>query len=421
MPRRIGWRGVSFGLLVGLAAAGCGRPRAESAEVVEEAKEPDMIGAFERPEALFAGASRRLSDNVGAADVGRDFGLPDARVPYPDTYWPFVYGGTDWRWNPGGNDWRSPIEKYMAITDPYEIEEAKAWEQSNHGAIAPNLTTWSGHCPGWAAAAMSNAPILHPVFATSDGQGGIAPCQQGAAGCVRFEIGDVNALMAEIYLDGTTSLIGTTCNTPVWAIPRDEVGRVLKEGCAGVNPGSLLVAAATLLRRHQVPFAIGAQSPSSTDQIWNQPAYRYHVYDFRRLSTAEAANLVARGATSGPEAFYRWNPAARGFAFVDLGLRFVGEDSPHVALLPGTRSTYEQRVAAVIELDDDAASPRASILGGEYLDLPSRGVDRLSVSPYLWVARGPGPEILPPWADGTHHNPFIRPSLVRQLISLGQR
>ncbi len=184
---------------------------------------------------------------------------------------------------------------------------------------------------------MTHAPILHPVFAGADGRGGIAACREGDWGCVRFEIGDVNALMAEIYIDGPSALIGAHCNTPVHAIPRDRFGRVLKAGCSGVNAGSLLVAAATLLKRNQIPFAIDAQSPDKTAEIWNQPTYRYHVYDYHPITAAEAANLVARGAKAGPETAYRWNPAARGFAFVDLGLRFVGEEGPHLLARSGVK------------------------------------------------------------------------------------
>ena len=410
---------VSFLLAGGLAWAGCSPP--PLADALGVTTEAYGIGALERPEALVASASHRLADVISAADIGQDFGVPNGRVPYPDTYWPFIRGGTDAPWNPGGRDPRTPVEKYMTITDPWAFEYARAWEYQHHGPGVPGVANWHGHCPGWAAAATSNAPILHPVFAGSDGRGGIAPCREGDLGCVRFEIGDVNALMAEIYLDGPASLIGATCNTPVSDIPRDACGRIVKEGCAGINAGSLLVAAATLLKRHHIPFAMDAQTPLTTEEIWNQPAYRYHVYDYHPLTTAEAANLVAHGTKSGPEALYAWNPAARGFAFVDIGLRFVGEEGPHLVARSGTHSTYEMRLAAVIELDAAAADPRASIVGGEYLDLPTSNANRLTVSPFLWVSHGPGPENLPEYVGGTHHNPYIRPSVVRQLMALGQR
>ena len=412
---------ISLVMTGGLASAGCGAPPSERVEVVGGAPQADAFSSFERPEALVGGASRRLAQIISVADIGRDFTVPDGRVPYPDTYWPFIKGGTDAQWNQRGRDWRSPLEKYMALTDPYRTAAAKAWEFQNHGPGAPGVASWYGHCPGWTAAALSNTPILHPVFAASDGRGGIFSCREGTLGCIRFEIGDVNALMAEVYLDGPHSLIGTICNTPLGAIPRDRYGRIVKRGCDGVNAGSLLVAVSTLLKGYHLPFAIERQTPASTDQIWNQPAYRYHVYDYHPLTTAEAANLVAHGTTAGSETFYPWNPAARGFAFVDLGLGFVGENGPQVEVVSGTRSTYEMRVAAVIELDAGAADPRATILGGEYLDLPASHADRLTVPPFLWVTHGVGPETLPWYVDGSHHNPFVRPSLVKQLMALGQR
>ena len=61
----------------------------------------------------------------------------------------------------------------------------------------------------------------------------------------------------------------------------------------GVNAGSLLIAASTLLKQAHLPFAINAQTPTNTDEIWNQPAYRYHVYDYRTLTTAQAADHEA--------------------------------------------------------------------------------------------------------------------------------
>jgi hypothetical protein len=402
-----------------LAASGCGTPPAPGADPTGDARDSARIGAFERPEALVGDASRRLADNISAADVGHTFGVPSGSEPYPDTYWPFIMGGTDLHWS--SRDPRSPLEKYMLLADPYELAEAKVWEFRYHGPGEPGVATWHGHCPGWSAAATTNPPILHPVLAGVDLAGRIRPCREGELGCIRFEIGDVNALMAEIYLDGPLSLIGTKCNMAPYAIPRDRNGRILVAGCDGVNAGSLLIAAATLLKRHRIAFVMDVQRPNSTDQIWNQPTYAYHVHDFRPLTRAAAANLVAHGSLTGPETEYRWSSTAQGFAFVDLELRFVGEMGPNLLMVPGTRSTYGLRMAAVIELDADATDPRASILGGEYLDLPAVHADRLDVAPYMWVSHGPGPEYLPAWVGTSHHNPYVRPSVVQQLVALGQQ
>jgi Transglutaminase elicitor len=420
MDRCLRWTWVSSLVVGALASSGCGTPPAPPAEeVVGEVGDADQIAAYEQPEALVGGASRRLADIIRPADVGREFTVPSFRVPYADTYWSFVLGGTDIRWNARAPDPRSPIEKYMTLVDPLATVQAELWEYIHHGPGKPGVMTWEGHCPGWAAAAMSNAPIRHPVLAAADGRGGIMPCREGQLGCVRFEIGDVNALMAEVYFDGPASIIGTTCGLQPFEVARDLNGRVLQPGCDGVNAGSFLVSVVTLLRRYHVPFGIDVQKPASTGEIWNQPAYGYHIYDFRPIGVQAAANLVAHGTSLGPETFYRWNPAARGFAFVDLGLEFVGEAGPNLLVVPGTRSSYELRVAAVIELDLPATDPRASILGGEYLDLPSSHANRLTVTPYLWLSRGTGPELLPLDVDGFHHNPYIRPSLVKQLIALG--
>jgi hypothetical protein len=423
MHRCLRWLWVSSVVWGAGAVAGCGAGGAPypDPEALGDARQADRIAYFERPESLIAGASRRLADVIDASDVGRDFGVPDGRVPYADSYWPFVLGGSDTRWNPRGIDPRTPLEKYMLLTNPWQIEDAKMWELFRHGPGEPGVEPWHGHCPGWTAAAIWNAPVLHPVLARVDGSGRIVGCQDGERGCIRFEIGDVNALMAEVYLDGPHSRIGTTCDVPPAFIPRDMYGRVLKEGCSGLNAGSFLVVVSTLLKQHHQALAIDLQKPAKTEEIWNQPAYHYKVYDYRPITAAEAANLVERSTTAGPEKVYWWDRAARGFAFVDLGLWFVGEKGPNVTLVSGADSAFELRVAAVIELDRDPADPDATIVGGEYLDLPSSQAARLRVTPFVWMSGGPGPEVLPMDVGGDHHNPFVRPSLVQALVTLGQQ
>ena len=107
--------------------------------------------------------------------------MPEGGCPTPDTYWPFVLGGANAVWNPRGRDPRPPISKLMLITYPHQLMEAEAWEIQFHGPAEPGVAPWHGHCPGWSAAATTNAPILHPVFAGSDGRGGIVALPRGRA------------------------------------------------------------------------------------------------------------------------------------------------------------------------------------------------------------------------------------------------
>jgi hypothetical protein len=381
----------------------------------------DAIGDFETPEALVPGASRRLADNIVVADVGQTFGTDDAHIPYPDTYWPFTQDGIDAKWNWNDPSSQSALEKYMSLTAPGSTADAKAWEHSNHGAGVPGVSGWWGHCPGWTGAALDNAPIQHAVNVASDGNGGITSCNAGDAGCVRLEIGDLNALMAEVYVDGNDAFIGARCDTAPNSVQRDANGRITQEGCDGVNPGTLVIAASTLMKQQQLPFAIDAQNAFNTDQIWNQPAYRYTVNRFQPLTVAQAANLVAHGTLDGDQTSYSWNAAATGFALVDLSLSWVSENGPNTDLVSGALSTQQTRMVAVLELDSDPSDPNANILGGEYLDDASVGANRLAVPPFLWVTQGPGPEDLPTSVDGNSHNPYLKPSLVKLLIALGQQ
>jgi hypothetical protein len=392
-----------------------GRGRADSDDTWTGDDTWRPIGSNENPNDIVDNASHVLGDVITADDVGKSFGTDDAHIPYPDTYWPFVDQGVDANWN--GDS--SPLDKYFAVTDPSKAMDGKNWEHANHGKDVPGVAGWWGHCPGWTGAAMTNAPILHPVFAKSDGQGGIVTCNQGDAGCVKFEIGDINALEAEIYVDANSSFIGGRCDTKPSDIKRDANGRILTGGCQGVNPGTLLMVAAGMMKKRQAAFAIDAQNDFNTDQIWNQPAYRYHVYRFQMLSEAQAANYVAYGKPDGDQTHYQWNDASHGWALVDFGIKWVSENGPNTSVVSGANSTRETHMVAVLELDGGDAT--AQIIGGEYIDDSSVGADRLTVPPFVWVATDAGPEDEPTWAGGNGHNPYVKPSLVKQLIAMGQQ
>jgi len=376
----------------------------------------DAIGGYEAPETLVPGASRRLAANIVGSDVGKTFGTDDNHVPYPDTYWPFTDEGVDAAWD-GGD---SPVDKYMKLADAANLKAAKDWEHNNHGNGVPGVGSWWGHCPGWTGAAMANAPIEHAVNAKFSG-GKFVACTAGSAGCTKFEIGDINALMAEVYVDGDSSFIGARCDTEASKVKRDKNGRITTPGCGGVNPGSLLIVMGARMKKQHLPFAIDAQNDFNTDQIWNQPAYRYTVNKFQSLTTAQAANLVTTGKMTGSATKYPYNSAAKNFALVDVSLSWVSERGPNTSMVSGLSSTRVTRMVAVIELDKPASNSTAKILGGEFVDDASAGADRLTVPPFLWVIHDAGSDDLSTDVGGDNHNPFIKPSLVKQLIALGQQ
>jgi hypothetical protein len=198
---------------------------------------------------------------------------------------------------------------------------------------------------------------------------------------------------------------------------RDKDGRIQPDqgggGCDGLNSGSLMIVLAHRMKDMHMAFALDAQNPANTDQIWNQPAYRYTVNDFQELNAHEATKLVGKGTT------YRWNRDAKGFAFVDVSIHWVTEHGPNKTAFSGTDSTKDMRLTAVLELDKPASDKTAKIIGGEYVADEQDGTDRLEVPPFVWIPVDVGAENLDTNVDGDHHNPYVKPSFVKQLIALG--
>ena len=406
-------------------ATGCAEGPIEPVE--DGNSKADQISGRDDPSGLLGNAERRLAKLVTEAEVGESFGVPREETPYPDTYWPMVDDGIAVEWmekdgtecftaNECADPELSPLEKLLSITNPSAIASAKAWEIKNHGSEVPNVASWFGHCPGWVANAILNGPVTAPVFVRGSALG-LEKCPEGEPGCVRFEIGDVNALGAEIHEGAFSRFIGARCDTEPTEIKRDEFGRIVRDGrgCKGLNAGSMLILMGNRLKNDQTPFAIDAQEEFTTDQIWNQPAYKYTVNKFGALTESEAANLVASGGASktGDQNRYLWNNLAAGFVFIDFTLHWVTETSgPNTTVVNGADSSNSTRMVAVIELDKDASNDDAKVIGGEYLDDESVGASRLSNHPFAWIPLDAGPEF--------RHNPFVKNAHVKQLLAIAK-
>jgi hypothetical protein len=404
---------TSLSLAAALLASGCAASDTEPTDdaIDDAGGKADQISGNDDPSGLLSGAERRLSLLATAADVGTTFGVDDDAIPYPDTYWPMVDNGIAVEWLPGQP---SPLAKFVGLTSPSSVDQAIAWEIEHHGEKVPNVADWFGHCPGWVAAATLTKPVTDPVWVKA-GSSGLEKCAAGDASCTVFEIGDVNAIAAELHEGAVSRFIGARCDTEPSEIKRDEFGRIVRNGtgCKGLNAGAMIITMGNLLRLQHKAFAIDAQNESNTDQIWNQPAYRYTVNRVENLDETQAANLVASGGASrtGTHGDYTWNSSAAGFAFVDVTLHWVSETSgPNRTVVSGAETTRTTRMVAVIELDRDASDASAKIIGGEYLDDARVGANRLRVAPFAWLALDVGPDF--------RHNPFVTGVAGKQLLAL---
>jgi hypothetical protein len=431
-------------IAVSSMAAACGSSPSGEDGMDTAPDKSDQISGKDDPSGLLAGAERRLSKLVTAADIGREERVSPDRTPYTDTYWPMVDNGVASQWleksgakcrltaappEQGGGEvvhactdpQPSPLEKLMTLISPDKTQAALDWERTRHGKLRPGVQDWFGHCPGWVASSLLNSPIKKGVTAKFDGTK-ITKCAAGEAGCVKFELGDLNALSAEAHEGAQSNFIGARCDTAPDDIQRDEFGRIIRngKGCKGLNPGSMMIILGNRIKMQRLPFAIDAQNEFTTNQIWNQPAFGYKVNRFEPIDEVQAANMVATGSPDTidtDQRDYIWNANANGFVLVDFTLLWVGEVGPNVT--PVSPQLFEQaavretRMVAVVELDRDASDPEARIIGGEYLDDAAVDADRLRNAPFAWIATGPG-------IDGANarHNPHISSARIAELWKL---
>lgn len=397
---------VVFAML-GLLAFGC----SQESERIDPAT-PDRI-AFDlykdlQPEASPPAEDQMPADamnssnnpsNLGLAFRRRISELPlsgeSVKKPWPAYWWPYSAGGVGRRWLSGQY---SPIEKYAQLTKqggaPY------SWEYWNHGP-GTRPGSWWGHCNGWSSYTLNEFEPRRPVMVRLTSATTVEPCS-GGAGCIRFEVGDINGLMTELYFHDAFRLVSGRCNRSNPAI--DRYGRVWYPECRDSNPGTMHIVVTNMLGLYR---RMVIADTTYDWQVWNFPAYRFEVSQLREISASEANSLIGVASSS-----YAFNSAASRFFQVTLRLWLV-EDSigprttPAGHLLPyyTTIETYTY----VLETASDG-----TILGGEYT-----GSSKRDHPDFLWYSfrnsfSGTDDDL------GDADNRYVRYSIVKQMLKMSQ-
>ena len=101
---------------------------------------------------------------------------------------------------------------------------------------------------------------------------------------MRFEPGDVTALLAEAYAVADSRFIGYRCDTAPASFKYDASGRIQMPNCRS-NAGTLFLTATNFIKKAGRSFAVNAVN---NDEVWNQPAYQYAISQYKTVTKTEA-------------------------------------------------------------------------------------------------------------------------------------
>ncbi|RMH44993.1 MAG: hypothetical protein D6689_01000 [Deltaproteobacteria bacterium] len=321
---------------------------------------------------------------------------------------------------------RGDKHKHEAITVP---GPATKWELQNHGLYQTyaHPDSWWGHCNGWASYATTEPdgfPKRDVTVKLVDGK--VTECTgplAGADGCVTFRMGDIEALMTELYFSDQATFSGRRCNKDPDEIERDEYGRPVDVECRDLNAGSLHIAVTGLLGRgadYLFPVEGGLSRPAFVIdhnwdwEVWNFPLVKFKIDQQEEISKEKANELIGANGSR-----YEFNAAATRFVRVKMRYWMVsdGVSSYKMRLRADQRNVapHEVELNYVLELDDSG-----KILGGEWIKNPETtwGEDNKKLHPdFMWMAvnhKGWGEQ-----ADdtgGNDDNPYISYTIVKQIL-----
>jgi hypothetical protein len=337
-----------------------------------------------------------------------------ADTVWTDTYWPATDGSHNARWQDAMT--KSPLEKYDAAfnnaqgcdTMPVMYGDgAKAnWDTYNAcaGPAAKWQTTyyetigymhdgidndndgvidnygsngidgvqgWWGSCHAWTPASQMIPEPQHAVDLNG----------------VHFEVGDIKALVQNVFDQTDSVMLGGRCNDQT--ITHDANGSANTD-CADVNPGAMHVVMANFLGVNQLPLI---EDRTASAQVWNQPIVGYEVTKQDKID-ATAANMCV-GAMGDK---WTYNTDAQTLYEVQMTVSYVHEGGASTAPLGYKDYVSTDNYHYILEIGYSG-----KILGGRYC------TESETVHPdFLWSPTG-----------GYYpSNSYVDRDSVKQLIKL---
>ena len=334
---------------------------------------------------------------------------------WADTYWPTSQGSHNNRWQ--GSNIQSPLEKYdtafnsaagcahypsafygagaKAEWDIYYgcAGPAAKWQVQNfQGGAAMHdgkdndgdgktddygadgidgVQGWWGTCHAWTPASQLVPEPQHAV--TLNG--------------VKFEVGDIKAIIQNAFDKTSAVMLGGRCNSK--DITHDVHGSA-NDDCSDVNPGALHVVMTNFLGLTQLPLV---EDRTANYEVWNQPVVGYEITKQVKVAASAANTCVGNTGDT-----WTYNTAATELYEVQMTVSYVVEGAPSLSPIGYRDNVSTDDYHYILELNT-----AGKVIGGRFCsDSENAHVD------FLWSPTGS-------WSPS---NPSVDVAKVKQLIKL---
>ncbi len=339
-----------------------------------------------------------------------------APVAWADTYWPTRDGGHNTRFQ-GPNE-KSPIEKYDAA-----FNNAPGCETQPDSTFGPNAKTeWTEYlkCAGpatkWQSERFQNAGVTHDgIDNDNDGEiddigkdgnvDGMAtwwgtchawapasimlpePQKSVTVNGVTFSVGDVKALMQNMFDRTSAIMVGGRCNSE--EINHDPTTSA-NDPCSDLNAGALHVVITNFLGINNLPLV---EDRTQNFEIWNQAVMGYEVTKQAQISNTKANECVGHE----PSNKWSYNPNAKKLMEVRMTVDYLTESGAEAGPVGFEDNIRSDDYHYILELNGDG-----KVVGGRYCtDSENDHVD------FLWAPTG----------SFSPSNPNVQASKVKELVA----
>jgi len=300
-----------------------------------------------------------------------------AAAVWADTYWPASANSHNARWQ--GETVKSPLEKYdQAFNNAAGCDTQPALYGANAKANWDKYYACAGPAAKWQSQNYEQIGDMHDgVDNDNDGKiddygsDGIDGVQGWWGSChawtpasqlipepqkavtvngVKFEIGDIKALIQNIFDDTDAVMLGGRCNAK--EIHHDVNGSA-NDDCSDVNPGAMHVVMANFLGINQLPLI---EDKTADYQVWNQPVVGYEVTMQNKVSATDANKCVGQTGDS-----WKYNTDAKTLYEVKSTVSYVTEGSAGTTPIGFKNNISQDSYHYILELSSDG-----KIIGGRY-------------------------------------------------------